>query len=172
MITVLVLSRGRVEALVATLAAVIPAIPEGLVADAVILTDQPCREVEMVADGVGAAHAVVPPDGDPWRAGAILARRDWVLCLEEGDVPQQGWIAALDRFISSGSPDRRFGRFRNRGSMRFIRIFALGRLWPGYRVRGGDLLRRDLLLGEERSLRRPADVSADLWRDPASSRSD
>ena len=63
-----------------------------------------------VADAVGATLVIDPSGG--WSQGARAAKRDWLLCLADGDVPTEGWIRALDRFIALSPPDRLFGRLR------------------------------------------------------------
>ena len=110
MITALIRADGRIEPLAATLAALVPAVAEGLVADAVVIAaTHGSRRSAAVAEAVGAAHVVFAVDGEAWAAGAALARREWLLCLEAGDVPAAGWIRALERFVAfAGEP--RIGR--------------------------------------------------------------
>ena len=105
MITALIRADGRIEPLAATLAALVPGVAEGLVADAVVIAAKHDAETAAVAEGVGAAHVVSAVDGEAWAAGAALARREWLLCLEAGDVPVDGWINALERFVAfAGEP--------------------------------------------------------------------
>lgn len=171
MITALVLSERGVEALAATLAALVPAVVAGLVGDAVILAREAGLEVGTVADAAGANLVLAPPGSDPWRAGAAAARRDWVLCLEAGDVPGEGWIRALDRFLALGPPSRRFGRLRRRPRGTADLLAALVPRGPR-RLRGGDLVHRSLILGDGPArLPRPAPIEAFLARDPALARS-
>jgi hypothetical protein len=67
---------------------------------------------ETVAEGSGATLVVRPPGANPWGAGARVARREWLLCLEPGDIPAEGWIRSLDRFVGTARPDMALGRMR------------------------------------------------------------
>src|SRR5215213_9081354 len=139
MISVVVRAERGVEALAATLRAIVPAVAEGLVGDAVVLDATSDEAVAAVADAVGATLVAGPEVS--WRRGAQAARRDWVLCLAAGDVPSEGWILALDRFLAR-PPDCGFGRLR-RPTAWLPRLRGLAR---ARQVRAGDILRRDLLL--------------------------
>lgn len=168
MMTALVLVEHGVEALAATLKALVPAVPEGVVGDAVVLARKSCRDIEAVADAVGAALVIVPPGSDPWRAGAAIARGEWMFCLEDGDVPVEGWIAAIDRFIAASPPEGRCGRLRRSRRMPLKRLLNLSLSWPTRRLRSGDLVHRGLLVGEGKAVpRRRAVVGASVWRDAA-----
>jgi hypothetical protein len=143
MITGLVLVERGVEALAVTLAALVPGVAEGLVGDAVVIARAPDDGVARVADATGATLLVLGPGDDPWRAAAPLARRDWLFCLQDGDVPAEGWIRALDRFAltaaASGFP---VGRLERPAPLpeRLARL-AEGR-FRAPRVRPGDLVHR------------------------------
>ena len=159
MISVLVRVDHGVEALAVTLSALVPAVADGLLADAVILARAPSDALERVADAVGATLVIDPSGG--WSQGARAAKRDWVLCLADGDVPTEGWIRALDRFIALSPPDRLFGRLRR---PRSLADRARTLVAPGG-VRAGDLVHRSLLL-EPRRPARPQRVAAAIVRDP------
>lgn len=161
MITALVRSRRSVEALATTLSALVPAVADGLIGDAVVLAAGRDPAVARVADAMGAELLVTAAD-PPWQEGAALARREWCLCLDDGDVPSEGWIRALERFVALSPPDRRFGRLARRP--RTLRV-RLAEALAGHGVRAGDVVRRDLLLAPA-SLR-PARVGASIERDPA-----
>lgn len=162
MISVLVRVEHGVEPLAVTLSALVPAVAAGLVGDAVVIVRKPDPTIEAVADAVGAT-LLVEPDGS-WRKGASVARRDWVLCLADGDVPSEGWIRVLERFIAVSPPERRFGRLARRHS--FLRGLwtALEHAVAGRQVRAGDLIHRSLIA--DRSTPRPARVGAQIERDP------
>jgi hypothetical protein len=163
MISVLIRVEHGVEALAATLSALVPAVAEGLVGDAVVLVRRPDPSVATVADAVG-ANLVVEPEGS-WQRGAAVARREWLLCLEDGDVPSEGWIRTLDRFIALSPPNRRFGRLSRRSARlgKGVRT-ALRSLAAPRRVRAGDLVHRSVL--QEQVAQRPARVGAVIERDP------
>jgi hypothetical protein len=163
MITALILTDGRLEPLAATLAALVPAVAEGLVADAVVISRHNDAEVAAVADAVGAAHVTVGEGREVWPAGAAVARRDWLLCLEAGDVPVDGWISALERFVAFAG-ERRIGRLSRRSL--HARAAALGEnLFGASRARPGHLVHR-VLLGDLslRARARPVRIAARIER--------
>jgi hypothetical protein len=160
MITVLVRVIHGPEALAATLSALVPAVAAGLIGDAVILAERQDETLEKVADAVGAA-LVVAPRGS-WTEGAKAARRDWLLCLDDGDIPQEGWIRVLDRFVALSKPEQGLARMRRR---RAGVASALTNLFADARVRAGDLVHRRVLMNEVRA-RMPVRLSANIERDP------
>lgn len=165
MITALVLANGRLEALATTLSALVPAVADGLVGDAVVLAPTPDQQAGRVAEAVGAAFVVVP-GVDPWPQGAAVARREWVLCLEAGDLPSEGWIRTLERFVALAPHDRRFGRLPRRHATIAARLRALGGAGGSRRLRPGDIIHRSLL-SDSALRRRPATLGAFVERDPA-----
>jgi hypothetical protein len=159
MITVLVRVTHGPEALAATLSALVPAVAAGLVGDAVILAGRPDEVVSRVADAAGATLVVAE---DPsWLAGAAAARRDWLLCLHAGDIPQEGWIRVLERFVSLGGQERGLARLRRQASLRG----TLAALLRRSSVRAGDLVHRSVLLDGTKP-RPPVRLSAKIERDP------
>jgi hypothetical protein len=103
---------------------------------------------------------------NPWQQASSLARREWLLCLQAGDVPGEGWIRALDRFLAAalrdGGPMGRFARKGGAGQ-------ALSRVTAavaGTRiVRPGDIVRRDWLTAEDRRRVQPLPIAASIERD-------
>jgi glycosyltransferase involved in cell wall biosynthesis len=160
MITVLIRVTHGAEALAATLSALVPAVAAGLVGDAVILADRQDDTLAKVADAVGATLVVA--ERGSWTAGARVARRDWLLCLDDGDIPQEGWIRVLDRFVALSGPEQGLARMRRRqaGVAR-----ALTNLFADVKVRAGDLVHRRVLMNEVRA-RMPVRLSATIERDP------
>ncbi|HEX8665982.1 MAG TPA: hypothetical protein VF744_18360 [Beijerinckiaceae bacterium] len=155
MITALVLTDGRLEPLAATLAALVPGVAEGLVADAVVLSGADAAAVAAVADGVGASHVRIDPGAGGWAAGAAAARRDWLLCLEAGDVPQDGWIGEVESFLAEAAGPG-LGRARRDALLARLSLVPERLLGTG-EVRPGDLVHRSLLTGPGLSRRvRPA----------------
>ncbi|GBU16148.1 MULTISPECIES: hypothetical protein [unclassified Methylobacterium] len=135
-----------IEQLADTLGALVAGVAAGLVGDAVIVSAQAHEAVERIADGTGAALVVRPRGGNPWQAGAKLARREWVLCLEAGDVPVEGWIRILDRFVNTARPDVMLGRLRRPHAGLPSRLAARGEGVIGVsEARAGDLVRRERL---------------------------
>ena len=155
MITALILTdrRDGMEGLAATLAALVAGVAEGLVADAVVLSLKDDPEVAAVAEGVGAAH-VAADRRTAWSVGARLGRRDWLLCLEAGDVPLDGWIGAVAAYLAETRAPA-LARARRVGWRRPGQ--ALEALLGAGEVRPGDLVHRALLTDEGLSRRvRPA----------------
>jgi len=160
MITVLVRVTHGPEALAATLSALVPAVAAGLIGDAVILAAKQDDILEQVADAAGVTLVVAP--GASWTEGAKEARRDWLLCLDDGDIPQEGWIRVLDRFVALSKPERGLARMRRpRGGA----IGALLSLFASSSVRGGDLVHRRVLMNEMKA-RAPIRLAATVERDP------
>ena len=163
--TALVLAEGEPEALAATLSALVPAVVEGLVGDAVVIIRHEHAAVATMAEVAGASLAVISDDADPWGAGGRLARREWLLCLQSGDVPGEGWMRAVERFLTvaaqRGEP---LGRFSRSGfgvaSMRLAEHVTGIR-----RVRAGDLVRRDWLAARDGTRVRPLRIGARIERD-------
>jgi hypothetical protein len=165
MITGLVLVERGVEPLAATLSSLVPGAAEGLVGDAVVIARRADDDIARVADAMGASLVVIEPGHDPWAEAARLARRDWLLCLGDGDMPAEGWIRVLDRFTlaasGSGFPVGRLARklpWRER-----IATLAEGRLGPP-RIRPGDLVHRSRIGAPGSRLVR---VPVQILRDPA-----
>jgi hypothetical protein len=166
MITALVRAEHSAEALAVTLSALVSAVAEGLVGDAIVLSAQPNGDAMLIADALGAHFAQLEDGDDPWRKGASYARGDWVLCLDAGDVLSEGWIRAMERFIALSPPERRIGRFPRRAStwMESMSLQWRG-LVAGGVVRAGDVVRRSALL-EGGRCGRPARIGALVERAP------
>ncbi|WP_230530647.1 hypothetical protein [Microvirga roseola] len=164
MLTVLIRVKQGPEALAVTLSALVPAVAAGLVGDAVVLAAKPDDVVTQVADAAGATLIVTE---DPsWRPGAQAARRDWLLCLDDGDIPQEGWIRVLERFVGLGKPEKGLARLRrHRSGLLEAALGAVMGLIPQSSVRAGDLVHRRVLLDEVKA-RAPVRLSATIERDP------
>jgi len=164
MITALIRTRHGPEALAVTLSALVPAVTAGLVGDAVILAEGQDEAIARVAEAAGAV--LVMAQGDPWTVGARAARHDWLLCLDAGDVPQEGWIRVLERFVGASVPAGASGRLRRPRGMKQAVIGFLSALARRRTVEAGDLVHRSRLTG---SVRFPAPVRlpASVERDPA-----
>jgi hypothetical protein len=170
MMTALVFADGAPEELAATLGTLVPGVVEGLVGDAVIVTPRPDPVITGMAETAGAKLAIAPPGADPWRTGATHARRQWLLCLRSGDVPAEGWMCAVDRFLASsakaGHPLARFSR-RQAGPASVL-VDLAERVLGTRIVRAGDLVRRDWLMAGDpvrvRSVRLGAAIERDVLR--------
>lgn len=166
MLSALVHSRAGPEALAATLSALVTGVAEGVVADAVVIVEQESAAIERIIEATGASHVMIDAGSDPWSAGAALARRDWFMCLEAGDIPLEGWIGAVDRFAfiaeREGYP---IGRLARRapdwGSWLRERVGRLSR-----DIRAGDIVHRSKLDGARARRPRIAGVEAQILRQP------
>jgi hypothetical protein len=165
MITGLVLVERGVEALAASLSALVPAVAQGLIGDAVVLAREPGPGLEAVCDAMGAEFVSLSDGGEPWRAGAMKARGEWCLCLSDGDLPAEGWIRAVEGFLRVAKPDR-VARLPRHPSPLLSRLRdryegLTGRVRPG----PGDIVHRSLLRGSGGPARL-ARLSVGLLRQP------
>jgi hypothetical protein len=133
------------------------------VGDAVILCDRQDNTLAMVADAAGATLVVA--NDAAWTEGAKAARRDWLLCLDDGDIPQEGWIRVVDRFVSLAGPRQSMARLRRRAGLLRAWSEALGRRFGGASIRAGDLVHRRVLIHHGKP-RAPVRLAATIERDP------
>lgn len=106
-----------IDRLADTLSVLVSGVAGGLVGDAIIVVPREVAAVAAVAEATGAVLVVIA-GGNPYAAGAAVARRDWILCLEAGDVPAEGWIRTLDRFVGMARPDVGIGRLTRPAPLR------------------------------------------------------
>jgi hypothetical protein len=125
-----------------------------------VLVSKPDYTIASAAEAVGAT-LVVAGRGE-WAPAAQIAKRDWLLCLDDGDMPSDGWIRTLERFVALSPPSRRFGRLERRPRSLSERLRAL--VAPKS-VRAGDLVRRSVLT-DLRAPGRPVRIGAWIERDP------
>ncbi|MGO4574042.1 hypothetical protein [Microvirga sp. 2TAF3] len=164
MITALIRVEHGPEALAVTLSALVPAVAAGLVGDAVILAETQDENVDKVADAAGAVLVVTGEE--PWKEGARAARHDWLLCLDDGDIPQEGWIRVLERFVALGAPEGGSGRLRRqREGLLRAGADGLRAILNRRGVRAGDLVHRRVLM-ENGRVRAPVRLAATIGRDP------
>lgn len=143
MITSLIHVERGVEALAVTLSALVPAVAEGLVGDAVVISARHDVGVEAVADAMGAELLIMTLGDDPWATASRRARGQWCLCLSDGDVPGEGWVRGLEAFLRVADPAS-IGRLTRRPmpiatSLRNRMESATGRIAP----RAGDVVHKD-----------------------------
>lgn len=125
MLTALVHARSTPEALAFSLSALVPAVAEGLVSHAVVILGAERSSTERIADAMGAT--VLVPSAEPWCEAARIARGDWVLLLDAGEIPDHGWIGVVERHLLQQSSNRQrpavlpkaglLGRIREHGSL-------------------------------------------------------
>jgi hypothetical protein len=166
MLTAVILAERDPENLAATLGALVPAVVEGLLGDAVVVARLADAAVATIAESAGASLAVAPGDADPWREGGRFARRDWLLCLRAGDVPADGWMRAVDHFLVSsarnGRPLGRFSRAESGLAGSFSRVVE--RMAGTRSVRAGDLVQRSWLDAHKGARVRPLPIAARIER--------
>ncbi len=134
-----------IDRLADTLGVLVSGVAGGLIGDAVIVSGRASEAVAAVAEATGAA-LVVHGGAGPYAAGAALARRDWILCLEAGDVPAEGWIRTLDRFVGTARPETGLGRLRRPAAGWRARLIGRIEILTGApRARAGDVVRREAL---------------------------
>jgi hypothetical protein len=133
-----------IDRLADTLGALVSGVAGGLVGDAVIVAPGDIQAVATVAEATGAV-LVSYAGGNPFAAGAARARREWILCLEAGDVPAEGWIRTLDRFIGTARPEVGLGRLRRPAALRTRLLSGFEALLGAGFVRAGDVVRRESL---------------------------
>ncbi|MGH1570005.1 hypothetical protein ACRAWG_04155 [Methylobacterium sp. P31] len=134
-----------IDRLADTLSVLVSGVAGGLIGDAVIVAGIESEPVAAVAEATGAT-LVVHRGRNPYATGAAAARRDWVLCLEAGDVPAEGWIRTLDRFIGTARPEIGLGRLQRPAGGWFGRLVGRIEILAGARqARAGDVVRRDAL---------------------------
>lgn len=135
-----------IDRLTDSLSALVAGVAAGIVGDAVIVAGSASAAVETVADATGATLVVPARGRNPWIVGAGAARRDWILCLEAGDVPAEGWIRTLDRFVGTARPETMLGRLRRPDAGPIARTASrIERLIGVRSIRAGDLVRREPL---------------------------
>lgn len=143
---------GALDLLVETLTALVAGVAAGVIADAVVVVPGCDPEIAAVAEGTGATLVTAAAGSDPWRVGAGVARRDWLLCLVAGDVPGEGWLRAVDRFVGGAGDPAARARLRRRPRTVKDRLDAvLERVVGRAGARAGDVVHRSAILGPGRS---------------------
>jgi hypothetical protein len=151
MISVVIQSSGNENALLASLGALVPSAADGAVRDVVVVDGSDNENIRLIADGCGCVHVQAPGSrGKRLAVGARAAKGPWLLFLEPGGIPEEGWNrearAFMDRTERTGDIDRRAAVFRVVDEdLAGIFAGAVGRI--GLRPGSGDalLLHRSLL---------------------------
>jgi cellulose synthase/poly-beta-1,6-N-acetylglucosamine synthase-like glycosyltransferase len=109
MMSCLVWVERDADALGATLGALVPAAADGFLSDVIVISSPDKEGVAELTEATGAVLVSVPAARSKnhiiWRAGAEAARRDWLLCLKAGDVPEPDWPSTAGRFINLADQD-------------------------------------------------------------------
>ena len=108
MISVVIPVSHEVPGLLDTLAALVPAVADGLVRDLVLVSSAPNRFAEDVADSAGCSVLVSPGQrAAQLAATAVVLRAPWILALEPGLVPSGGWMDEIADFIADSGQAQR-----------------------------------------------------------------
>ncbi len=139
MLTVVIETLNDEEALAATLAALVPAAVEGLVCE-VIVHDRGSSDAT-VAVGDQAGCTLVGPGG--LGGGLTAARGTWLLLLEPGALPGEGWMEAVANHVGTQCRPARFSPARSRAVQVLRRLFGrAGPLADGVLVSKAEALSR------------------------------
>ena len=135
MISVVIPTLNAERKLTQTLAALVPAVVDGIVQEAIVVDGGSTDETRIIAEAAG-THLIEAPRGrgSQLDAGARAARGDWLLFLHADTVLDPGWAEEAQGFIKrvqTGRRDEAAAAFRfaldDDGTMpRFIeRVVAL-----------------------------------------------
>ncbi len=100
MLSAVIATAESERTLVPTLAALVPAVPAGLLREVVIADAGSSDATGEVAEIAGCRFmSSAEPLGARLKAAAESTRAPWLLFLRAGCVPDPGWIAAAERFM-------------------------------------------------------------------------
>ncbi len=128
--------------LAATASACVAAVAEGLVGHGVVVAQADDRASQRLAEAIGADLAIQTSDrmADIITA-ARAARGEWLFILEAGDLPQEGWIGAVERHALATDRPALIPAFGFHGMKeRFAAMIGQARPGPGWAMRRSDLL--------------------------------
>jgi glycosyltransferase involved in cell wall biosynthesis len=105
MLSAIIATYESEQALVPTLAALVPGVTAGLLGG-VIVADGGSRDATAeVAEIAGCRFMVSEkPLGQRLREAAASTRTPWLVFLRAGCVPEPGWVEAAERFIAAADP--------------------------------------------------------------------
>ncbi|MDX6807343.1 hypothetical protein [Terrihabitans rhizophilus] len=117
MISVVIQTSGDEEALLATLASLVPAAADGTVRDVIVVDGSGGSSVHAIADGCGCLYVRGASERSlRLAAGARLAKAPWLLFMEPGCEPEEGWTRDVRGFMEraerQGTASRRAARFQ------------------------------------------------------------
>jgi hypothetical protein len=142
MLTAVIRADGPASALAATFSVLIPAVADGFLGHAVVVDAAGSAEIEGLADATGASY-LRAGGAEGWHLGAAQARRDWLLLLDSGDVPQPHWAQAVERHLMLASDIPALIPLRGvAGSLRERAAISFG----ARRLRAGLVLPKALVL--------------------------
>lgn len=108
MISVVIPTLNAERSLVPTLAALVPAVVDGLVQEAIIADGGSTDDTYAIADAAGTQFIKAPRGrGTQLAAGAELAKAKWLLFLHADTVLEPGWAEEASHFIERIESGRR-----------------------------------------------------------------
>jgi hypothetical protein len=101
MLNAIIATQESERALVPTLAALVPAVTAGLLAE-VVVTDAGSRDATAEVADIAGCRFMASSEalGARLKAAAASTRAPWLLFLHAGEVPDPGWIDAAGAFIA------------------------------------------------------------------------
>jgi len=124
MLSAIIATDESEQALVRTLAALVPGVTAGLLGDVVVADAGSSDATAEVAEVAGCRFiASRDPLGARLKAAAATTRAPWLMFLRAGSVPETGWESAAERFIeaSGGLAQARAAVFRPLGVADLLR---------------------------------------------------
>jgi rSAM/selenodomain-associated transferase 2 len=116
MISVIIPTLNAERTLAPTLAALVPAVVEGIVQEAIVVDGGSTDETRVIAEAAGTVLIEAPRGrGSQLEAGASQARADWLLFLHADTVLEPGWAEEAQSFmgrVASGRRDQAAASFR------------------------------------------------------------
>ncbi len=108
MISVVIPTLNAARKLTQTLAALVPAVVDGIVQEAIVVDGGSTDETRIIAEAAG-THLIEAPRGrgSQLEAGARAARGDWLLFLHADTVLDPGWAEEAQGFIKRVQTGRR-----------------------------------------------------------------
>lgn len=108
MISVIIPTLNDERTLVPTLTALVPAVVDGVVQEAILADGGSTDDTRIIADAAGAQVIDAPRGrGTQLEAGAALARGEWLLFLRAGTALEPGWAEEAQAFIERVESGRR-----------------------------------------------------------------
>jgi hypothetical protein len=123
MLTVLIETRNHEEALARSLAALVPAAVEGFVREVIVCDRGSTDHTQYVAEHAG-CHFLAQGGV---AAGIRQAKAEWLLFLEPGARPAEGWTEEVAVHAARQTGPARFSRARADRAPLFARIFSAKR---------------------------------------------
>jgi hypothetical protein len=120
MLSVLIETRDNEEALARTLASLIPAVVEGAIRDVIVCDLGSTDQTRYVAEHAG-CHFL---GSGGVAAGIAQAKGDWLLFLEPGARPLEGWTEPVIAHANKSTMPARFSRARGSGPGFLARMFS------------------------------------------------